>query len=46
MYYELIHALKLGGYSITEIENMLPYELEIFSAMHERFLKSIKQKDR
>jgi hypothetical protein len=43
MYYELIHALKLGGYSIMEIENMMPYEMEIFSAMHERFLKSIKK---
>jgi len=43
MYYELIHTLKLGDYSIIEIENMAPYELEIFAAMHDRFLKSLKK---
>lgn len=38
--------MKLSGYSIQELENMLPYEVEIFAAMHERFLKAQRDKNK
>tara|TARA_B100001113_G_C21029158_1_gene587170 strand:+ start:841 stop:1092 length:252 start_codon:yes stop_codon:yes gene_type:complete len=44
-YYELIFALvQHHKYSITEIENLIPYERDVYVAMLQAFLKDEKER--
>jgi hypothetical protein len=42
-YYEMLHVMKLGGYSMSELDNLMPYEVEIFAAMYKNYLDTLEK---
>lgn len=42
-YYELQHNMKLAGYSLGEINEMLPFEVDIQAALHEKYLDEVEK---
>lgn len=43
-HYRLLFLLTRQGYSLTELENMLPYELDIYSSLLIEELNKQKQR--
>lgn len=42
MYYQVMNTMKLNGYSLIELNEMIPYEVDIFAAL----LKQAKEKEK
>lgn len=42
-YYEMIHNMKLANYSLDEINQMLPFEVEIQGALYEKYLDALEK---
>ena len=39
----MLHVMKLGGYSMGELDNLMPYEVEIFAAMYKNYLETLEK---
>jgi hypothetical protein len=36
--------MKIDGYTLSEFEDMIPYERDVFMIMHDQYLKELEQK--